>query len=81
MKTLELSQIGPEVDALLQQARADDLLVRLEDGSEFLLVAIDDFDQEIARARSNPKLMALLETRARQVETLPLDVVKQQLGL
>jgi hypothetical protein len=53
----------------------------LADGSEFLLVAIEEFDQEIARTRNNPKLMALLETRARQTETAPLDVVKQRLGL
>ena len=41
------------------QARHDDLIVRLADGSEFLLVAIDDFDREIARTRANPRLMAL----------------------
>ena len=81
MKTVDLTHAPPEIADLLEQARADDLVVRLADGSEFLLVAIDEFDREIARTRANPKLMALLESRAEQTETVPLDEVKRLLGL
>lgn len=81
MKTVDLPFAPPAVAELLEQAREDDLIVRLADGSEFLLVAIDDFDREIARSRSNPKLMAMLEARATQTATLPLDEVKRRLGL
>jgi hypothetical protein len=66
---------------LLDQARNEDLIVRLADGSEFILVAIDDFDQEISRTRNNPKVMALLQARARQTATIPLNEVKTRLGL
>ncbi|MHB1559876.1 MAG: hypothetical protein ACYC61_20700 [Isosphaeraceae bacterium] len=81
MKTIDLPQTSPDVASLLEQARDDDLIVRLADGSEFLVVAIDDFDEEIARTRNNPRLMALLESRARQSATIPLDEVKKRLGL
>ncbi len=81
MKTIDLPQASPDIALLLDQARSDDLILRLADGSEFLLVAIDDFDQEIARTRNNPKLIALLEARARQTATIPLDEVKKRLGL
>jgi hypothetical protein len=81
MKTVDLPNPAPAVAELLEQARQDELIVRLADGSEFLLVAIDDFDSEIARTRSNPKLMAFLEARASQTATLPLDDVKRRLGL
>jgi hypothetical protein len=81
MKTVDLPQAPLAVTELLEQARQDDLIVRLADGSEFLLVAIDEFDREIARSRNNPKLMALLEARARQSSTLPFDEVKRKLGL
>ncbi len=81
MKTVEFPHAPPDVVDLLEQAREDDLIVRLADGSEFLLVAIDDFDQEIARTRNNPKLMALLDARARQTANVPLDEVKRLLGL
>jgi hypothetical protein len=81
MKTIDLPHASPEFAELLDQARQDDLVVRLADGSEFLLVAVDDFDREIARSRQNPKLMALLEARARQTETVSLDEVKRRLNL
>jgi hypothetical protein len=45
-----------------------------------MLTTVEDFDQEIARTRQNAKLMALLDERARQTRTVPLDEVKRQLG-
>jgi hypothetical protein len=81
VKTIDLVQATPDVARLLEQARSDDLLVRLADGSEFLLVAIDDFDPEIVRTRENPKVMALLEARAKQPVSIPLDEVKRRLGV
>jgi hypothetical protein len=81
MKTINVSPHSPEIEALLQQAREEDFIVRSVDGSEFMLVAMDDFDEEIVRTRKNTRLMALLEERARQTETVPLAEVKRQLGL
>jgi hypothetical protein len=81
VKTIDFAQVPPDVAHLLEQARDDDLILRMADGTEFLLVAVDDFDQEIARTRNNPRLMALLESRAKQKATIPLDEVKRRLGL
>jgi hypothetical protein len=81
MKTIDLSQTSGDIAHLLEQARQDDLVVRLADGSEFLLVALDEMDQEVAKSRSNPRLMALLEARAAQSATIPLDEVKRRLQL
>jgi hypothetical protein len=81
MKTVNLSNPTDELTALLDQANDEDLVVRLADGREFLLSAVDDFDIEIAQTRQNTKLMALLEERARQTHTLPLDEVKRRLGI
>jgi hypothetical protein len=81
MKTINFPSISTEVSHLLDQAREDDVLVRLADGSEFLLVALDEFDQEVAKSRENPRLMALLEARAAQTTTIPLDDVKRRLNL
>jgi hypothetical protein len=80
VKTIDLPQASPDVASLLEQASDEDLILRLGDGREYLVVAIDDFDDEIARTRRNPKLMALLEARARQTATIPLDEVKKRLG-
>ena len=81
MKTIDLTQTSVDIAHLLDQARQDDLVVRLADGSEFLLVALDDMDQEVAKSRNNPRLMALLEARAAQTATVPLDEVKRRLQL
>ena len=66
---------------MLEQARQEDLVVRLADGSEFLLVAVDDFDREVVRTRANEKFMAFLDARAKQEQTVPLDEVRRRLGL
>ncbi len=81
MKTIDIPQVSSDVADLLEQARHEDLVVRLADGSEFLLIAVDDFDREIAKSRDNPRLMALLESRARQTATVPWDDVKRRFGL
>ncbi len=81
MKTISISPQSAEVNALLAQARQEDVLVRTADGSQFMLTAIDDFDEEVARSRRNVQLMALLDERAMQAKTVPLDEVKRQLGL
>jgi hypothetical protein len=80
MKTVTVTGDSAEIRALLEQARDEDVIVRMEDGSEFMLSAVDDFDHEIALTRRNEKLMALLDERARQTQTIPLEEVKRQLS-
>ncbi|MEH2142315.1 hypothetical protein [Nostoc sp.] len=80
MKTITISEDSAEIRALLEQARSEDVIVRLADGSEFILSAVDDFDVEVAQTRRNEKLMALLDERAKQTQTIPLDEVKRRLG-
>ncbi len=81
MRTVDIPPQASEINDLLGQARQEDLLVRAADGAEFMLTAVEDFDLEIARARRNAKLMALLDERGRQSTTVPMDGAKRQLGL
>ncbi len=81
MKTITVPAQAAEVNALLEHAREEDIVVRAPDGTEFMVSAIDEFDHEIARTRQNAKLMALLDERAKQTQTVPLEEVKRQLGL
>ncbi|MBA2692783.1 MAG: hypothetical protein H0U65_09855 [Rubrobacter sp.] len=80
MKTVTITGGSAEIRALLDQARDEDVVVLMDDGSEFLLSAIDDFDHEIAQTRRNEKLMTLLDERAAQTQTIPLEEVKRRLG-
>ena len=81
MKTVDIPPQATEVNALLQQARDDDILVRMSDGTEFMVTVVDEFDEEVWRTRQNAKLMALLDERAQQEKTVPLADVKRQLDL
>ena len=81
MKFVSLSLPDAHLQAVLDQARTEDIIVQVDDGSEFLVAAIDDFDREVAATRKNEKLMAFLDRRAAQTETVPLDEVKRRLGL
>jgi hypothetical protein len=81
MKTVTIPPQATDVNVLLEQARQEDILVRAADGAEFILTAVEDFDHELARTRQNAKLMALLDERAKQMQTIPLEEVKRQLGV
>jgi hypothetical protein len=81
VKTVTIPPQAAEVNALLEQARDEDVLVQTADGTEYVVTVVDEFDQEIARTRLNAKLMAMLDERAKQSQTIPLDEVKRQLGL
>jgi hypothetical protein len=81
VKTITVPPQATEINAILAQARQEDVLVRSAEGEEFLLTAVDDFDEEIVRTRRSDKLMALLDERARQPNTVSLEEAKGQLGL
>ncbi len=42
-----------------------------------MLSIVDEFDHEIAQTRQNAKLMALLQQRARQTDTVPFEEVRR----
>lgn len=81
MKTLKLAAASAEVTELLRQAENEVLVVRLPDGSEFLLTAVDNSDVEMMATRRNQRLMEYLEMRAKQPQTIPLAEVKRKPGI
>jgi hypothetical protein len=81
MKTVTISKRARSINALLEQARRQNLILSSTEGREFILAEVDDFDREIELARQNRELMALLDQRARQTKTLSLDEAKAQPGM
>jgi hypothetical protein len=81
MKTISVPTQSAEINGLLEQARQEDVIIRAPDGTEFMLTAVDEFDEEVAATRRNAKMMAFLDQRARQAKSLTLDEVKRELGL
>ena len=81
MRTVTVSTRSKKLNALLRQARKENLVLRTADGVEFILAEIEDFNREIELTRQNKKLMKYLEARAKQTKTVPLAKVKAELGL
>jgi hypothetical protein len=81
MKTINLSTLDSNMSSLIEQAKQEDLLLKMADGSEFMLCVVDDFDLEIAQTRKNEKLMQYLESCSQEEAVFSLDDVKQELGL
>ena len=81
MKTVTVSKRSRAVQALLDQAREEDVVVRADDGTQFVIRAIDDFGREIEAQRRNKKLMAYLDKCAQATEWIPLAEVERELGL
>ena len=81
MKTIKVSRQARTLNALLQRARRENVILRSAEGNEFLLAEIDDFSREIELTRQNKQLMKLLESRAKKKATISLEKAKQRLDL
>ena len=81
MKTIKVPKRAKSVNALLKEARHENLILRTADGDEFILAEIDDFSREIELTRENKRLMRLLDRRSKQQATVSLDEAKAQLGI
>lgn len=81
MKTIMLPEDPVKIRALFEQVQDEDVILQLADGRQFILSAIDDFDLEIVQTRRNEKLMAFLDDRAKQAQTISIDEVRRQLGI
>ena len=81
MKTIKVSKQSKALNALLKRARNGNIILRSAEGEEFILAEIDDFNREIELTRQNKQLMKLLDSRAKQKETLSLEETKRQLDI
>ena len=81
MKTIDLSGGTHGLDDLLRLASEEGLLLRTEDGKEFVLAEVDDLEHEVALIRENPELMAFLDERFKPEKSFTEDQVREILGL
>jgi hypothetical protein len=80
-KRRTVSPRARSLNALLQQALDDNLILKTEDGREFLLAELDSFDREIELTRQNKDLMRLLDQRRREKGTVSLKEARARLGI
>jgi len=81
MKTVFVPKRAKSINELLKQAARQNVILRAEDGKEFILAEMDDFDREIELARQNKALMKYLDERGKEKATIPLEELERELGL
>jgi hypothetical protein len=81
MKTVLVTKRSKSVYELLKQAMKQNVILRSEDGKEFILAEVDDFDREIELTRQNKALMKYLDERGKEKATIPLEDLESELGL
>ncbi len=81
MKIINVPLDSTALIALLIEARQQNLILQTEDGLEFILAEINNFDQEIELTRQNQELMAFLGDRGQQTKTISAAEVRARLGL
>lgn len=81
MKTIEVLNNVPEFSEILKLAGDENIIVKTQDGREFIVAEVDDFEEEIELVRQNNELMEFLKQRSKKDNTYSLDEVRQQLNL
>lgn len=82
MRTLELPRANTTTIAqLLGWARQESILIRAQDGEEFLVAPVDDFNAEVESLRHNDEFIAFLDARAREPKISLSEARKRLLAL
>ena len=79
MITLDLGQQSVTVEELLHFASSDSVLIRTNDGQEFILESADEFDREVAMLGQSEKFIQFLAERSKEKGTVTLEQLKKDL--
>jgi len=75
MKTIAVSRRLPAILTLLEEARAENIILKAPDDSEYSLTAIHDGDWVAASRRRSEAVMAYVDDLGKQGKLPPLEVV------
>ena len=80
MKTLDLRQHPMSLEELLQVASNETVLILSQDGNEYILEAVDSFEQEVTELGQSQKFMAFLAERSKEAGKTSLEEIERRLG-
>lgn len=81
MKSISIFPPFPDINALLELAGVEAVVLKTAEGREFVLAEVDSFEQEVSLARQNTELMEYLYNRSSETQTVTLREAREQLGL
>ncbi|HVT57063.1 MAG TPA: hypothetical protein VHR45_01570 [Thermoanaerobaculia bacterium] len=78
MKTVNLDEGKIDLEAAINLARKEPLLLVTADGQEFLLSEADDFEKEAQILRNSVSFQRFLEERSRSTGRISLDEIEAE---
>jgi hypothetical protein len=81
MKTVDLSIEHLNLAELLKLASQENVILKTQEGREFLLAETDDLDAEVSLVRQHEELMRLLARRSLETKTYTVHQARERLGL
>ena len=81
MKMIYLAQENPTLLELLTLADKNNVLLRTQEGREFILAELDDFNREVELVRQHEELMGFLAQRSRETKAYTLKEARKILNL
>lgn len=80
MKTVDLTHEHPSIDDLLELAAGNPVLIRKQDGQEFLLETADGFDREVAELSRSERFMSFLADRSKESGRKSLEEIDRRVS-
>ncbi len=81
MKTIELTSDAPTLHELVILADQENVIIRTEQGRQFLLAELDDFELEAERLKNSEEFMAFLDERSKERGTTSIEELRKELGI
>ena len=80
MKTIGLTEGALNLEGVLGMASQENVILRMEDGREFVLAEVDNFDREVELTRKNQELMNFLDERSNDQGVFTVEQAREQLA-
>jgi hypothetical protein len=79
MRTVNLEERKIDLEAAIDLARQEPLLLVTPDGYQFLLSEADDFEREVAALRNSLEFQRFLDERSRSTGRISLDEIEAEI--
>jgi PHD/YefM family antitoxin component YafN of YafNO toxin-antitoxin module len=79
MITVDMRKQSISFEELFRAADSDDVLIVTNNGQEYILEAVDEFEQEVAQLSRSEKFMNFLAERRKETRRIPLEEVERRL--
>jgi hypothetical protein len=79
MKTVDLGKEKVDLEAVINLARREPVLLVTSDGEEFCIAEADDFENEVKLLRESRSFQKFLDDRSACSRRIPLEAIEEQI--